>query len=701
MKEKRNKILILSIAIVAVIAIIAGSTYAYWQITKTQTTPNDIVAACLDLNLEDKSAAIDLDSAWPISDDEANSLTGYTFTVTNNCDEEINYIVGLNRVEESNYLQDSSIRLKLDEKSAFTYSELSDIDYADAENTYTSRVSKQVSVERVVANGSNEHTIRVWLSESAPVSEQSKIFQGQVFITGGQGIEVPALNECFAIDDSGTITGYNYECGTEVVVPAEINGVKVKTINSASFALSNMQLYVLYNETTEEEKYVYYYTDENTVDDFIAFVKQDMCENPTTCTLEDIEAMGLKIITTEEEFNAIDWQEYKASGYEISGPEVGIFNIEDGDFEEPVSQVTSLDLSDAVHLENIGDYAFYDSLLETLIWPENGMLITIGSNAFESTQIKTLNLCDSLNEVAENAFNGNDFNEVIIANNKLVDRKYWDGNKSIKKLIIKSNITEIPLSTFSECDIEEVAFEDTHENPSQLVSISGFAFADNNLTKIELPGSLTQLAPNAFDGNNITEVKIGNVVQMDKPELNYGKHFGDNPVKKVIISTNVTEIPQNAFKYDIYKLEEVVFEDTAENPSQLKTIGADAFWNNNISSLTLPKSLETIESDAFASNNITELNLPSQLKNIGTYAFGSNELEGVIVLPESITNLSFSIFGDNYDVTTIVIKRTKEDALANISFHSEWNFVGDIGSFDVGTPTTGFAEVIYDPNYTE
>ena len=112
-KNKRNKIIGLIIGILVVLIIVVSSTYAYWQITRTQKTPNDIVAACLNLDLEDASAAIDLDSAWPISDEEGKNLTGYSFTITNNCDEEINYIVGLNRVEESNYLLDSSIKLQV------------------------------------------------------------------------------------------------------------------------------------------------------------------------------------------------------------------------------------------------------------------------------------------------------------------------------------------------------------------------------------------------------------------------------------------------------------------------------------------------------------------------------------------------------------------------------------------------------------
>ncbi len=752
MKEKKKKIIILSIAIVAVIAIIAGSTYAYWQITKTQETPNDIVAACLDLNLEDKSAAIDLDSAWPISDEEGANLTGYTFTVTNNCDEEINYIVGLNRVEESNYLQDSSIRLKLDEKSAFTYSELSDIDYADAENTYTSRVSKQVSVERIEANGSNEHTIRVWLSESAPVSEQSKIFQGQVFITGGQGIEMEA---CYEIADNGTILSYDYSCGTDVKVPAEINGIKIKTINENSFkTLHAIGIQTL--KGSQQGLFVVYF-DETNREVLDAAMLNYVCEELNVCGVPSVSYIGT--ILSEEEYNSHDWSQYdRVYNIEFTiDNETGelIDQSDDGQYQ----QVTSLDLSEAVFLESIEEHSFDKSLIETLILPEEN-IISIGEFAFYKTKLKTLNFNKSLSDCGEGAFAGNSFDEFIVSDNNYVDIGnilYDDDSKTpsdfslIKKLIIKSNITEVPSDAFrvpdysyGEYDIEEVVFEDTEENPSQLVSIGARAFegnnitnltlpsqlisinyrafAANNLTKIELPKTLTELSYSAFHNNNITEIKINN------NELANSETISILPVKKVIISANVTEIPENAFKS--YALEEVVFEDTTENPSQLMSIGAYAFssvkitnldlpnslkrigdyafYSNDITSLTIPSSIETIGNYAFAfAGNLSNLAFedtelkPSQLKKIGFYAFGGNELEGVIVLPSFVTNLSDFVFGDNYDITTIVIKRTEEDALANISFSNDWNYVDDIGAFDVGTPTTGFAEVIYDPNYTE
>ncbi len=753
MKEKKKKIIILSIAIVAVIAIIAGSTYAYWQITKTQETPNDIVAACLDLNLEDKSAAIDLDSAWPITDDEANSLTGYTFTVSNNCDQEVNYIVGLNRIEESNYLQDSSVKVRLDEKSPFTYGELSDIEYADPNNTYTSRVSKQVSLETIKANETNEHTIRVWVSDKAPVSEQSKIFKGQVFITGGQGIDLADNAKCFEIDNNGTILSYDYSCGTDVVVPAEINGIKVKTINENSFkTLHAIGIQTL--KGSQQGLFVVYF-DETNREVLDAAMLNYVCEELNVCGVPSVSYIAT--ILSEEEYNSHDWSQYDYT-YNIEftvDNETGelIDQSDDGLYQ----QVTSLDLSKAVFLENIEERSFDKSPLETLILPEENV-INIGEFAFYKTKLKTLNFNKSLSNSGEGAFAGNTFDELIISDNNYVDigNILYDDDKTsrdlslIKKLIIKSNITEIPDYAFrapyyssNKYDIEEVLFEDTEENPSQLVSvgarafegnkltnltlpsqlvsIGADAFAGNNLTKIELPETLTDLSSNAFYDNNITEVKIGNSKQTGK------NRFWNNPIKKVIISASVTEIPEDAFSD--YTLEEIVFEDTSENPSQLKTIGANAFNSIGITSLELPSSLKTIGDYAFASNNLSELTIPSsvetigyyafgdcnlsnlkfedtierpsQLKTIGSLAFGGTELEGTIVIPNSITEIGGLIF-ECTNVETVVIKRTQEDALANVKFSEGWNYTGDLEIFyENPNTTTGFAEVIYDPNYTE
>ena len=486
-KNKRNKIIGLSIGIFIVLIIVASSTYAYWQITKTQTTQNDIVAACLDLNLEDKSAAIDLDSAWPISDDEAGNLTGYTFTVTNNCNEEINYIVGLNRVEDYNYLQDLSVKVRLDEQSSHVYGDLSDVEYADAENTYTSRVSKQISVESISANGTNEHTIRVWVSEDAPVTEQRKIFQGQVFITGGQGIEV---KDCFSITNDGMILGYDESCGLDVKVPAEINGTKVKNINAASFA--NFDFIAISAYVDEEDvQYIGFIKNLTYEVELINELKQMICENLNEC---DLEEMGYIIFESLEEFNNYDWSKYSS------------IVVEGGYIYDEVNETIILDMGDA----NNGHHIKSLDLSETIY------LETIGYGALEGgfkSEVKENDTCEYVNNTSVDTpyyYCLSELEMLILPENgnlKIIGG-YAFAENQLTNVIIPSSVEVIQWQSFNDNLINSLIFTDTINNPSQLTKIEENAFANNQLTKVVIPGSITYIGHQAFDNNNLTEVII-------------------------------------------------------------------------------------------------------------------------------------------------------------------------------------------------
>ncbi len=602
MKEKKKKIIILSIAIVAVIAIIAGSTYAYWQITKTQKDTNDMVAACLDITMQNESGTFGLDKAWPISESEGEALTGYTFEVKNNCDENVNYIVGLNSVagDSDNYLDYSSLRLKLDDKQSALISDFGDIGYSDPENKEVVRDSKLLSMESLEGKGTATHNVKVWIDKDAPVEEQGKLFSGQIFITGGQGL--PVQNECFAIDTEGTILSYDYSCGYNVSVPATIAGIEVKTIIQASFAMSNIQAYSIYNEETDDGKGIFYITDENIADDIIVLFKQDMCDDPTTCTLEDMEAMGLKIITTEEEYNAIDWEGYAASGYTIEGPYAMMFNPDTGEMDEGTSQVTSLDLSEAVFLENIDDESFEDNeVLEMVLLPSDGMLKTIGDYAFGETNIKEITIPSSVVTIGESAFYSK--NEVGY--------------------------------------LEKVVFEDTPENPSQLKTIGERAFEYNQLTKVVIPSTVEIIGNVAFSRNQITEAVVGAKTIGDGS-------FRNNKLTSVTIKDSVETIEREAFFGN--EIQKLTFEDTLENPSQLIAIGEYAFRNynqsNTISEVIIPRSLVTISDLSFYEAGIESIVIPNTVNVIGTSAFYGNKLKEV-TLPKSVKTIANNAFAYN------------------------------------------------------
>ena len=74
---KNKKVAVgVSLGILLVFSICLSFSYAYWQITRTQKGTNEIVAACLDLELVDEKGSFSLEKAWPINDEEGSLLEG-------------------------------------------------------------------------------------------------------------------------------------------------------------------------------------------------------------------------------------------------------------------------------------------------------------------------------------------------------------------------------------------------------------------------------------------------------------------------------------------------------------------------------------------------------------------------------------------------------------------------------------------------
>ena len=191
-KKKRNKIIGISIGILVVLLVVISSTYAYWQITKSQEGSNDIIAACLDIDMQSVDGTFEMNPAWPISDNEGMDLIGYKFKVTNKCPEDVNYVIGMDSLEvnDAAYLSYDSIKLSMDNSPAMIYGEQEDIEHiAEEDDNYVIRDSKKIATA-IVKNGQpNEHIVKVWIKSDAPVEEQSRVFSGRMFITGGQNIE--------------------------------------------------------------------------------------------------------------------------------------------------------------------------------------------------------------------------------------------------------------------------------------------------------------------------------------------------------------------------------------------------------------------------------------------------------------------------------------------------------------------------------
>jgi|GEM_PF-3768560 len=81
------------------------------------------------------------------------------------------------------------------------------------------------------------------------------------------------------------------------------------------------------------------------------------------------------------------------------------------------------------------------------------------------------------------------------------------------------------------------------------------------------------------------------------------------------------------------------------------TIGYYAFFNNQLTSLTIPSSVTTIGNSAFSNNQLTSLTIPSSVTNIGSSAFYNNQITTVIIDGNNVSIAGSSIFARNNIIT--------------------------------------------------
>ena len=116
----------------------------------------------------------------------------------------------------------------------------------------------------------------------------------------------------------------------------------------------------------------------------------------------------------------------------------------------------------------------------------------------------------------------------------------------------------------------------------------------------------------------------------------------------LIIYDGVTSIGEDAF-YD-KQLTSVTI------PNSVTSIGDGAFGENQLTSVTIPDSVTSIGDNAFMNNQLTSVTIPNSVTSIGDFAFAANNPLTNIVIPDSVGNLHEDVFaGSLRNVTRISI----------------------------------------------
>ena len=258
-----------------------------------------------------------------------------------------------------------------------------------------------------------------------------------------------------------------------------------------------------------------------------------------------------------------------------------LYYLDNGAAHFDPSPLKSVDFSECVNLESIGDDAFNKCPLTSLVLPDS--LTSIGAGVFKDcTELKSVNLLDCVNlkSIGANAFNN---------------------CAELTSVVIPANVESIGENAFVKTGLTSVSFA----SGSKLEVINSGVFAKTKLTAITLPASLKSIGTGAFS-----------LYYLD----NGAAHFDPSPLKSVDFSecVNLESIGDDAFNK--CPLTRLVL------PDSVRSIGMGSFRHSALSgTLELPKRLSLIGKYAFAGTAITLVKIPSNMVTFVNTAQSTND----------------------------------------------------------------------------
>ena len=196
---KRKKVL-LGVGVLLAISLIIGVSYAYWRFTISQTGLNKLTSSCLELTLSKEGDAINLEKAYPITDEEGKKTTPYSFTIENTCDMFASYTITLEVTKEST-LDSNYIASMLNTNAIQTLNKLEKTEASD-DSLYK---EAYILGTGSLGNGDSEdYTLRLWMDEDVTVEDDAmnKTFEAKVVITYSPSNYSPIENGITTLHDA-------------------------------------------------------------------------------------------------------------------------------------------------------------------------------------------------------------------------------------------------------------------------------------------------------------------------------------------------------------------------------------------------------------------------------------------------------------------------------------------------------------------
>lgn len=295
--------------------------------------------------------------------------------------------------------------------------------------------------------------------------------------------------------------------------------------------------------------------------------------------------------------------------------------------EQDLSFVRSISLPST--LKEICNFAFEGMTgLQSVTLPANSQLERIGEYAFNNTDLRSFTMPAGLKTVGESAFQNcqnlkfiqfNDNVEPFVMHNSVIsgeDRFEYDSAYSITPGATAAEY-RVPATSQNFKTIDGVLY-------SKDGSILYACPAESAGASFTVPGTVREIAEYAF--YNLEEMR--ELVLLEGLTTIYEYAFSGSGIASFVMPDSVTTV----YGYICQlcpNLERVVIGDG------VKELGTCAGWQ-----------------DFYYCPNLCEVDLGSSVEVIGNACFGNTALERVD-LPESVRQINFGAFGNNYDLVEV------------------------------------------------
>ena len=376
----------------------------------------------------------------------------------------------------------------------------------------------------------------------------------------------------------GTITDCDYRV-TEAIIPAEIAGVKVTSIDG---------------------------------DAFRNCTKLTSIEIPNSVT-----SIGERVFNSCENLASINVAEGNSK---YSSEDGVLFNKDKTEFMRYPEGKADKEYTIPDSVTRIGDGAFYGcTSLASIVIPNS--VTSIGVSAFYGcTSLTSINIPNSVTSIGEGAFgNCTKLTSIEIPNSVTrIGNSAFNGCTSLASVDIPNSVTSIDRYAFQGCT--SLASIDI---PNSVTSIGEVAFYGcTSLTSIDIPNSVTSIDRYAFYGcTSLASIDIPNSVT----SIDYSAFSGCTSLASIDIPNSVTSIGGSAFQGCTSLV-------SIDIPNSVTSIGYSSFSGcTSLASIDLPNSVTSIDNYAFQGcTSLTSVTIPNSVRGIGSSAFqGCTSLKNV------------------------------------------------------------------------